>query len=94
MGKIVRISWINPSRNISQHSEALEGIEITHKIGRPTDDYLFISTSEKAQKLKTQIEQLIPQRSYAVIDVDNKPLIHGGQPVLATEPQVDIIDIP
>jgi hypothetical protein len=93
MSKIVRVAWMNPARRMEQYPEALDGINIEHKIDRPAHEYFFVANSD-AQKLKEQIEQRVRGQAYTLVDDKNKPIIQGGNPVVMKEPEVEIIDIP
>jgi len=94
MSTIVHVSWMNPSERVSHYPAVLEGMNIEATIPRPADEYFFLATSEEAQELKLRMERHIRRRSYTVVDENNQPIICDGDPVLVSEPEITILDIP
>ena len=89
MRKIVHILWIDPRQSVDRYAKVLDGIKIQHRMQRPVAELLFVETQTEAEELKARMDQLIPKKSYTVLDEENKPLDH-----VVTEPEISILDIP
>ena len=94
MSKIVHALWLNPSQSVSLYPAVLAGMKIEDTISRPSGEFFFVATAEEAQELKARMEKHIPLRSYTILDGDDKPIITDGHPLLFTEPEITILDIP